>query len=820
MITLTEYYNKENLVKLKNCTNVPITNEKKQNQFTKSINNYNGKVRYSQKHGFGRYYTTVGMQYFPKEIRKYLADNMMIDIDIENCHPVLLQQLFEKYKVPVPELLQMYNSDRSSIIKEYKLNDKLYMIKFINNSVCYNKNELFKEFHDAIYNKLVPLLITIYPIIYTYSCNQEKKHNIFGVFMACVLQDIENDILMIMYEKLKLMKIKVMTLAFDGLMISRSSFEKAKIDLKELFLLLEQGIELKSKIKIKLTEKNMNTEWKPNEGKIVINELDKTELKNELDIIGNEYSLQHESITKSSKKEIEARNIMNKTIMTMHNMFSKQCNTADLYGNCNRDGYQCYCKNCNFKYPDKKIEISENISPIIYNMLTININENIKNKDTKQVGEKIREYKRMIYTEDKLWYIFNEDNGIYICKHESQVIKDIHILVDSLDEHEFEWKDWLNKRGYTKNLIYELQIQCFDDTIFDDDMYLLGFSNGVLDLRTNEFRKGKKDEYVSKICGVKYDIHTDISLANEIFEGIFQVEEERNYMINRLSLCLEGDNREQTITFNYGYKASNGKSFLMELVKKMFGDYGGVFDDTLVMNKKRGAADANTALMNFKNKRFMYCSEPEAGNKLNTNFIKSLTGDVITTRGLYKDLIEIKPTYNIFMCCNILVQLDAYDEGISRRIRIVEFDTCFKETPKKKGERLLKTYSNESKMNIMSGLMIILINNYDNLRKNEYKYTEPKVLEDLRKLYLNDTKGDITNILSDIYEKGDRNDFITMNDIKNVFKNNEIKIDIVSIKKIIESLFDGCEYKLEKKIDKKRHYKIFECLKEKQTIYE
>ena len=41
--------------------------------------------------------------------------------------------------------------------------------------------------------------------------------------------------------------------------------------------------------------------------------------------------------------------------------------------------------------------------------------------------------------------------------------------------------------------------------------------------------------------------------AQEILNTTFMNEEERIYAINRFSLCLEGKNREQSMTFNYGY---------------------------------------------------------------------------------------------------------------------------------------------------------------------------------------------------------------------------------------------------------------------------
>ena len=166
-------------------------------------------------------------------------------------------------------------------------------------------------------------------------------------------------------------------------------------------------------------------------------------------------------------------------------------------------------------------------------------------------------------------------------------------------------------------------------------------------------------------CGIRYNDNIDTSLAKKFLSDIFQNQEELNYIINKFSLCLEGYNREQIITFAYGKSASNGKSYMMERMRYIMGDYAGTFPVTLLTNKMKNAGDANSSLINFNKKRFMYCSEPESGAKLNTNFIKSLSGDKIKSRKLYAEKeININPSYKIFVCCNVLPNFDSHDEGI------------------------------------------------------------------------------------------------------------------------------------------------------------
>ena len=53
-------------------------------------------------------------------------------------------------------------------------------------------------------------------------------------------------------------------------------------------------------------------------------------------------------------------------------------------------------------------------------------------------------------------------------------------------------------------------------------------------------------------------------------------------------------------------------------INNLLGDYSNTFPVNMLTNKMKAAGDANSTLIEFK-KRFMYCSEPEAKAKLNTN---------------------------------------------------------------------------------------------------------------------------------------------------------------------------------------------------------
>ena len=515
----------------------------------------------------------------------------------------------------------------------------------------------------------------------------------------------------------------------------------------------------------------------------------------ELDKLTLQKGIKNTEITRLTKKKIEVEcDITLDEIIMLHNAKSKRCPGCEIYGSCDDAGYILLCKFCKFSHPEKRLQIDRLIAPTIFNTLVINNkDDDIANKDTSQVAAFIKDRSKLLYV-PKQWYLFNNVTGIYELQREEDVIELIDKMFNDDDE---EWSKWVKKINYKKNLLEELKNKCIIPKDIELDNYnnLLGFSNGVYDFNSGDFRPGLETEFVSMICKHPYNPDVDTTLATEILSTTFMHSDEREYAKNRFSLILEGENREQTMTFNYGFTASNGKSFLMERICNSMGDYGDSFNVNLLTNKMSSAGDANSTLINFKNKRFMYCSEPEANAKLNTNFVKMLTGDVIKARGLYAQNDEsINPTYNIFVCCNALPEFDTYDEGIARRIRLLEYSTKFTETPKKPNEYIIKKYTREELKLIEMGLMKIFLDNYIKLKEDNYKYVEPEKLCTLKNIYINTNKDDIKNILTEQFEEGIETDFIKLKDVKSLLKDNNITKDIVSIKYIIQDIFPDCVF--------------------------
>jgi P4 family phage/plasmid primase-like protien len=355
--------------------------------------------------------------------------------------------------------------------------------------------------------------------------------------------------------------------------------------------------------------------------------------------------------------------------------------------------------------------------------------------------------------------------------------------------------DILHKKSKTINdLIFNLKKSAFKDRIIkeaaglyiqkdfesklDQKIYLIGFANGVYDLKNKVFRKGEPDDLIRKNVGYDYkQFKRDDLIIKEIeafLESIQPEEDMRIYLCTYLASFLEGSNKDQKFMIWTG-SGQNGKGSLIDLIDNTFNGtdegYFATLPPTILTQKRGSSSNATPELANKFGKRVIVLQEPEGDDKINVGFMKNITGqDKIEARPLYGDPFQYTPLFKLLLACNHLPAIFSDDGGTWRRIRVIDFMIKFTSNPQGPNERKSDSKLREKMKKWNQAFMWLLINVYypiyvenDGLDK-----LEPERVKSATDKYKTDSNA-ILEYINENLEKDNDSD-VNFNDIYEAFK--------------------------------------------------
>lgn len=207
---------------------------------------------------------------------------------------------------------------------------------------------------------------------------------------------------------------------------------------------------------------------------------------------------------------------------------------------------------------------------------------------------------------------------------------------------------------------------------FDAREYLLNCRNGTLELDTLTLREHRREDLLTRSCGVAYDPSAECPQWNAHLDLIFDKDAE--YISGFQAMCgysLLQANPEQLLFILFG-KGKNGKSKTIEVLAAILGDYAvNIAAESLMVHRCEGI---RSDLARIAGARMATASEGEDGARLAESIIKQLTGEyAITVRRLYENEFEFTPTAKIWLTTNHEPVIRGTDEGIWRRIWMVPF---------------------------------------------------------------------------------------------------------------------------------------------------
>ncbi len=211
----------------------------------------------------------------------------------------------------------------------------------------------------------------------------------------------------------------------------------------------------------------------------------------------------------------------------------------------------------------------------------------------------------------------------------------------------------------------------------------ISFNDGFkFDFKTKECEIIEEKDYFTKYLNFSSKILLDDSKDEEIkkiiSDWLTPHGQELDYEIcenltNHLYASLAGRSSRYLTVFTG--PTLNGKSCLIKLINKAFGDFAGSLSEKIFIDRgfSNNITSERVALDKY---RIGYFNE--GTGKLNEQFIKTITGrDAIIVRDLGKTEYEIKPDISLFMTCNQPPSTSG-DQSIEKRIRAYYFPNTYK----------------------------------------------------------------------------------------------------------------------------------------------
>ena len=559
-----------------------------QNNLIKYYNDLNDKgeinIVYKQNNNTGRYYSQrFGLQNMFNEVRSSIIHPQSIDVDFVNCLITIIIHLADKHDLKIPNI-KKYSNDRENILKEIN-DDRATAKKLI---IAILNGGFSKEYHeDKKLNKFLKNIEEEAKMLHEYFYKTDKRiddENIYnkkGKNFCRIYQDIENELLMTMYDYFTFRNIKIQSIIFDGILLAPN--QPIMINDIQNYLFKKTGINMKISIKpfkdyypkFGIANVNMNEfkkEYKITTyvNKKVIHHNHMFEKNNIIDYICQNCNLK---IKNTKELIVLFHNSKGYDNAYMIDIFSK---IKDIQITCLAENNQKF-KMLKFKLPNKKysIKIIDSLSFLQGNLnsLSKDLNDDLKivtknefQNNFKYVNKKLENFP---YT------YLNPENLNEKQLPEMKEFDNI-LTMKNITKKEYEEVQKFYKKMKFKNLKEYLECYLKSDITLLSDIFN-NFRQMIFDEFELDCCKYISSPSLSKDCALKYS-RAKIEHIKNITIFQFVRNSIQGGVSNSINPFVKLDNENQTIAYN-----DISSQYPHELRKKLpYKDYKFVeeFDET------------------------------------------------------------------------------------------------------------------------------------------------------------------------------------------------------------------------------------------------
>ena len=358
-------------------------------------------------------------------------------------------------------------------------------------------------------------------------------------------------------------------------------------------------------------------------------------------------------------------------------------------------------------------------------------------------------------------------------RNEYQIDPSIKILV--IDDVIMKCETTGYISSLTKQLIQKYIVPKFVEKL-DMNINLLCFGKDTYDLKNNEWRDTRRDDYFSKKCGVsKEEVNPEnVNEMMEIINSIFTDEESRDYFLFTLSDMLLGKNEKEVFHIWSG-SGGNGKGLLASFIEEALGDYFVSGNIALLTNKKEENPNGcSPEMIKLHGVRIAMFSEPPLYAKLNNATMNKWTGgrDKLQGRALFKETVNFIPQFTPIIQCNTTFKLqNVEDDSIPRRLILTNFKYSFVDQPKFSHQRKRNNkIKGEETLNKLKGaMMYIMLDTYKYLSPN-HTFSVPLSIKNDKEEFLGENDSLSRFIEEKIEITENEKDFIRVKEILSEYR--------------------------------------------------
>lgn len=219
---------------------------------------------------------------------------------------------------------------------------------------------------------------------------------------------------------------------------------------------------------------------------------------------------------------------------------------------------------------------------------------------------------------------------------------------------------------------------------WDEDAWLLGVQNGVVDLKTGDLRPGNPTDWIRIVAPTEWQgIDAPAPLWEKTLLEIHGGNTELVAFEQRLyGYGITGTSQERKFVLECG-EGDNGKDLKSKLRGYVFGDYVGVVSTDVFIEKRGGnAGQATPHLVPLRGKRLVFAAETKKSQTLDSAQVKYITGNAsISVRDVHEKQIVIKPTWTPVLATNHKPRVSDAGDAIWGRVIFMPHTQSFVADP-------------------------------------------------------------------------------------------------------------------------------------------